>query len=227
VTINPSYAKAFSRLGTARFYEGNYRQAVDAFTRALDLDSSNENYKRDLEQAKDKLGQAPVTAAAGNPFAAMAGMPGMGGMGGGMPNVDSMMQMMSNPAFQQMASSMMQNPDFMNMVSGMATRMGSQAPSVDEMNTFLQSGASDVDAEGNMRTPFGTMPRADFDRLREQQLENPKMRAIMEDVRANGMSAMTKYMGDPDVMASIQSLMGQMRPSNPNGGNAGNGGAIA
>lgn len=51
----PGYSKAYSRLGTALFYEGNYNKAVENYAQAVDLDPSNEGYRADLKAAEEKL----------------------------------------------------------------------------------------------------------------------------------------------------------------------------
>lgn len=43
--IDPSYSKAYSRLGTALFYEGSYAKAVEKYARAVELDPQNEGYR--------------------------------------------------------------------------------------------------------------------------------------------------------------------------------------
>jgi small glutamine-rich tetratricopeptide repeat-containing protein alpha len=210
VSINPTYAKAFSRLGTAHFFEGNYQRAVDSFTRALELDPDNENYKTDLQRAKDKLA---VSGNAGGGANSPSAFPGFGGM-----DMNSIMSMMGSPAFQEMANNMMRNPQFMNMIQGMAGQMGMQAPSLEQMESFMKNGPPKVDEQGNFDTPFGKMNRDAMDRMRQQHGNDPKMRAIMEDVQQNGMGAMAKYLGDPEVMGRINEMMRQIQAGG--GGNS-------
>ncbi len=53
--INPDYAKAFTTKAIALSALGNYREAYECFEEALRLDPDNEEHKRNLEQADDKL----------------------------------------------------------------------------------------------------------------------------------------------------------------------------
>jgi small glutamine-rich tetratricopeptide repeat-containing protein alpha len=210
IALNDSYAKAYSRLGTALFYDGNYRRAVDAYSKASQLEPEDENHKERLEQAKQKAdAMVPATTSA------MPPMPG--GMPGLPPGMDfsRMSQMMNDPQFMTMAQQMMQNPAFSNMVANMAGQMGGAAPNPAEMNQFMQNmGRREADEDGNMRTPFGVINKSELEKLQEEEVKrNPKFQAIMEDVRANGMGAFQKYMGDPEVMELMGKFQGLMRPS--------------
>ena len=40
--IDANYSKAYSRLGTALFYEGSYQKAVEKYAKAVELDPTNE-----------------------------------------------------------------------------------------------------------------------------------------------------------------------------------------
>jgi small glutamine-rich tetratricopeptide repeat-containing protein alpha len=211
ISINENYSKAFSRLGTALFYDGNYTRAVDAYTKASELEPENESYKADLKQAEEKLkasGQAVP----------MGGMPNMfGGAGGagGMPDFSQMSQMMQNPAFMNAATQMMQNPEFSSLVANMAGKFGGGGmANPEELSRFMQgSGARETDEEGNLVTPFGKINKGKLEQLQRDEVErNPKFAGIMEDVRINGFGAFQKYMGDPEVMSlmmKFQGLMGQ------------------
>lgn len=217
ISINETYSKAYSRLGTALFYDGNYTRAVDAYAKALELDPENETYKADLKQAEEKLkasGQTVAPAAGGfpNPFGAMGA--------NGMPDFSQMAGLMNNPQFMQAATQMMQNPEFSNLIGNMASKFGMGGMgNPEEMNKFMQSlqqtplGARETDEEGNMVTPFGKVNKEKLERLQREEVEsNPKFAAIMEDVRVNGYAAFQKYMGDPEVMQlmmKFQGLMGQ------------------
>ncbi|CUF85214.1 Hypothetical protein, putative [Bodo saltans] len=212
ISINENYSKAFSRLGTALFYDGNYTRAVDAYTKASELEPENESYKADLKQAEEKL------KASGQAVPSMGGMPNMfGGGAGGMPDFSQMSQMMQNPAFMNAATQMMQNPEFSSLVANMAGKFGGGGmPNPEELSRFMQqqgSGARETDEEGNLVTPFGKINKGKLEQLQREEVErNPKFAGIMEDVRVNGFAAFQKYMGDPEVMSlmmKFQGLMGQ------------------
>eukprot|EP00672_Neobodo_designis_P027301 CAMPEP_0174839542 /NCGR_PEP_ID=MMETSP1114-20130205/8111_1 /TAXON_ID=312471 /ORGANISM="Neobodo designis, Strain CCAP 1951/1" /LENGTH=418 /DNA_ID=CAMNT_0016073667 /DNA_START=28 /DNA_END=1284 /DNA_ORIENTATION=+ len=226
IALDESYTKAYSRLGTALYYDGNYRRAVDAYTRACQLEPDNQDHKTRLEQAKEKADASPAPT-----NTMMPPMPGAGGMPPGMPGMppgmdfERMSQMMNNPQFMSMAQQMMQNPEFSSMVANMAGQMGGQAPNPTEMNAFMEGMRNrdrEVDAEGNLQTPFGKINKAELERLQEEEVQkNPKFRAIMEDVRANGMGAFQKYMGDPEVMELMGKFNGLIAPGGAGGATPG------
>jgi len=219
IALNASYPKSFSRLGTACFYDNNFSKACDAYRKAVELDPENEGYKEDLRSAEERMKQQTM-----NPF---AGFPGMGAGPGGM-DMSAMMNMMNNPQFMQMAGQFMQNPEFSNIVSNFAQQMGMAAPNQEDMQNFIQNmqrgqaPATASDDPSQVVTPFGRLKRAELERLQTDEIKNnPKLAAIVEDVRVNGPGVFTKYMGDPDVMA----LMGKFSNlfQRPPGGDGGDG----
>lgn len=128
VAIDPSYTKAWSRLGLARFALGDPKGAMDAYRQGIEYEGNGgseamkkgfETAKRrvdelESDQAQDNLSRAgPGAGAGGMPdLSNLASMFGGGGAGGGgMPDLSSIM---SNPMFANMAQSLMSNPDLMN-----------------------------------------------------------------------------------------------------------------
>ncbi|KAH0494469.1 hypothetical protein TgHK011_001087 [Trichoderma gracile] len=134
VAIDPSYTKAWSRLGLARFALGDPKGAMEAYQKGIEYEGNGgsdamkkgyETAKRrveELEAADDNVassrGAAPGAGAGagGMPdFSNLASMFGGGGAGGagggGMPDLSSIM---SNPMFASMAQNLMSNPDLMN-----------------------------------------------------------------------------------------------------------------
>ena len=214
ISYKADYPKAFTRLGVAFYYLNDFDKSASAYERALELDPTNEKYRSDANDARAKAKEAEAKAATpnfmqnlmgseggaggANPFA-MLNNPHMKemmesmGNGGGMPDLSSAMAgMAGNPKFMEMAQSMMQNPQFSNMVQGFAQEFmkGGGAP-----------GMPDFSAMDQMLNP--TNAGVNPDALRELQekevMNNPKMRAISEDVKANGPAVFAKYMNDPDV----------------------------
>lgn len=56
IEIDPNYSKAYSRLGTAYFAQGNYADAINkGFKKALQLDPSNEVVKENIQMAEQKM----------------------------------------------------------------------------------------------------------------------------------------------------------------------------
>merc|ERR1711865_1232408 len=91
----PSYVKAYSRLGFAHFQLGNYSEAVEVYEKGLEYDAENGSLKKGLQEAQQKL------AAAQSGDGAAAG-------GAGMADMMKMAQgMMQDPAAMQQAMNMM------------------------------------------------------------------------------------------------------------------------
>ncbi|KAG8348554.1 putative Tetratricopeptide repeat [Trypanosoma vivax] len=202
IAISPSYSKAYSRLGTAFFYQENYDRAVQAFTKALELDPDNERYKEDLRQAEGKVKHSGGVSTGPGDTGGFPLAPGC------MPGFSQVAQMMNNPQFIEATTRMMENPQFTQMIANFASRMSGVGAGGDpeEMMRSMGSlmGPGEVDADGNVVTPFGKINHEALERLKREEIErNPKFRAIIEDMEQNRFSAFQKYIGDPDVMEFI------------------------
>lgn len=107
--IDPSFGKAYSRLGHALFSSGKYQEAVEAYQQGILVDPENKLMQNGLESAKAQVAKAgagspgasqetaPASRGAGGAGAGagagaggFGGFPGMGG-GGGMPDLASLM----------------------------------------------------------------------------------------------------------------------------------------
>jgi len=140
----PSYVKAYSRLGFANFQLGNYTTAIEVYEKGLEIDSSNASLIKGLQEAKEKLtlqeqgGADPAAGGAGgmadmmkmaqgmmqDPDAMQQAMNMMGGGGaGGQPDLSSLM---NNPMMANMAQNMMQNPEMMQNMMNMMGGAGQQ-----------------------------------------------------------------------------------------------------
>jgi small glutamine-rich tetratricopeptide repeat-containing protein alpha len=123
VALNGSYVKAFSRLGLARFFLGQYQESIAAYERALHLEPSNKSHADSLKQAKQKLEEQTKRSSVAPPAQASpsGGMPDLGAlasmMGGG--GGGGMASLLQNPAMMQMAQQMMQNPAMMQQAMAM------------------------------------------------------------------------------------------------------------
>ncbi|KAF4633936.1 hypothetical protein G7Y89_g4169 [Cudoniella acicularis] len=129
VAADPTYTKAWSRLGLARFALGDARGSMEAYGKGIEHEGNggSDAMKKGYETAKRKVeleeeddddemtDRGMGGGAGGMPdLSALAGMfgGGSGGQGGGgMPDFSSIM---SNPMFASMAQNMMSNPDMMN-----------------------------------------------------------------------------------------------------------------
>lgn len=158
ISLDPTFGKAYHRLGYAHFALGQYEHAKSAFERGLELEPSNQAMKTALENAKTQIGpdSPPIPASRTPPMTstgAGASMPNLeemmrgmgggggpgtgGGGGGGMPDLAGMM---NNPMMRQMAESMManggmerlmQNPAVANMMN--RVNSGGGMPSMSEL----------------------------------------------------------------------------------------------
>lgn len=138
VAVEPSYTKAWSRLGLARFALGDAKGSMEAYKKGIEYEGNggSDAMKKGFETAKRRVEDLEGEGAAGNvtsrdagggPAAGAGGMPdlsglasmlgggggGAGGAGGagGMPDLGSIM---NNPMFASMAQNLMSNPDMMN-----------------------------------------------------------------------------------------------------------------
>lgn len=149
--IDPSYGKAWSRLGHAYFGKGDLAGAKRAYESGIKVDPTSEIMKRGLETSSKKLeeqggaatrsaapaaGAGAGTGAGGMPdLSALAGM--FGGGGGGMPDMSAIT---SNPAFMSMAQNLMssgaldgllQNPRMAELAQRFQS--GDAPPSMDDL----------------------------------------------------------------------------------------------
>lgn len=132
VAADPSYSKAWSRLGLAKYVLGDAKGAMEAYKSGMDAEGGgSEVMRKGYETAKKKyeeeggdVGAPEATRGSGGAGAggmpdlsSLAGMFGGGGAGGagGMPDLAGLMQ---NPMMRQMAQNLMSNPDMMNNIMG-------------------------------------------------------------------------------------------------------------
>jgi small glutamine-rich tetratricopeptide repeat-containing protein alpha len=164
VAVDPSYTKAWSRLGLARFALGDASGAMEAYSKGIEHEGNggSEAMKKGYETAKRRvdemqadevsLPRASPGAGPGAPggmpdLSSLASMFGGGGAGagagaGGMPDLGSIM---SNPMFASMAQNMMSNPDLMNNLMS--------NPRLREMANQFSSGGGMPDLNGLMSDP--------------------------------------------------------------------------
>ncbi|KAF8458999.1 hypothetical protein BGX38DRAFT_1150997 [Terfezia claveryi] len=126
VDADPSYSKAWSRLGLAKFALGDTKGAMEAYAKGMEVESSggkipSEAMRRGFETAKKRLaeedGEEDIGASGGMGGMGGGGMPDLsslasmfGGGGGGMPDLAGLM---NNPMIAQFASNLMKNPDML------------------------------------------------------------------------------------------------------------------
>lgn len=86
---DPSYSKAWSRLGLAKFALGDAQGAMEAYKSGMDADPSSEVMRKGYETAKKKVEQEGGDVGA----AEAAASRGAGGPAGGMPDLSSLASM--------------------------------------------------------------------------------------------------------------------------------------
>lgn len=120
LALDPSYSKAWGRMGLAYSCQNRYEHAAEAYKKALELEPNQESYKNNLKIAEDKLKELESSrpAPGANPLAGLLGAMG-GGPGGmpAMPGMPNMQNLMNEPGLMQAASQMMSDPALSDMVS--------------------------------------------------------------------------------------------------------------
>ncbi|XP_041436476.1 small glutamine-rich tetratricopeptide repeat-containing protein beta isoform X2 [Xenopus laevis] len=99
ISIDAKYSKAYGRMGRALVAMSRYKEAIESYQKALDLDPQNESYRMNLKLAEQKLRQIP------SPISTEWGF--------------DMASLMNNPAFVSMAASLMRDPQVQQLMSGM------------------------------------------------------------------------------------------------------------
>ena len=106
IDMDPSYSKAYGRMGLAHSSLNKHKEAVENFKKALELEPDNESYKSNLQIAEDKVKSGVAPGAGGLP-GMFPGMAGPGGMDLG--------NFLNNPALMNMATTMMSDPNMQSM----------------------------------------------------------------------------------------------------------------
>lgn len=160
--VDPSYSKAWSRLGLARYDVGDYHGAKEAYEKGIAAEGNGGStaMKKGLETCTRKIEAAEgqgseVTegegesargagGAGGMPdLSALAGMFGGGGAGGGGGGMPDLSSIMSNPMFANMAQNLMSNPDSLNslmnnpQLRSMADRFGQGGGGMPDMSSLM------------------------------------------------------------------------------------------
>ncbi|KAF5101538.1 hypothetical protein D0Z00_000813 [Geotrichum galactomycetum] len=148
--LDPSYTKAYSRLGLAHYALGDAQASMDAYKKGLESegDSPSDAMKRGYETAKKRVEEqldagnedksaavepttrsADAGASAGAGAGGFPGFPGLGGGAGGFPDLSALM---NNPQIAQMAQNLMSNP------SALSSLMNN--PQIADMAKSMQNG---------------------------------------------------------------------------------------
>ncbi|KAJ1985368.1 Small glutamine-rich tetratricopeptide repeat-containing protein 2 [Dimargaris verticillata] len=116
IKVDPTYSKAYSRLGHGYFGLEQYDLAVKAYDKGLELDPNNLNMKSAREVAQQRLDES--SSIASNAPSASPSTRGGDTPGGGMGGMD-LNALLSNPGLMGMASQMMSNPAIRQMAQSM------------------------------------------------------------------------------------------------------------
>jgi len=165
IACDPTYAKAYMRLGFNYYQTKEFTKAIEAYKKALSLDPNNATIKSDLAKAEAQVAPKPNALNMGgmeNIYANMMqnmggqvpGGQGMDGMGGQVPA--NFMEMMSNPQFMQAAQQfVMSNPQLMQWAQQVAQnpevlqeimqgRIPDGMPMPDNVEELMQNMPADV-----------------------------------------------------------------------------------
>ena len=109
VDTEPSYSKAWSRLGHARFSKGDYRGAMEAYEAGIEAEGNGgtQLLRVGYETAKKRVEQEDSVARSASPPAGGAG--GLGGLGG----LGGFDEILKNPMLGAAMEQMKKNPKLM------------------------------------------------------------------------------------------------------------------
>lgn len=100
LSIDPSYSKAYGRLGLAYSSLERHKEAKESYEKALAMEPDNESYRNNLLLAEEKLAHLGVNQA--------------------LPNMD-LNALLSNPTLMNMARQMLSDPAMQNMMCNLMT----------------------------------------------------------------------------------------------------------
>lgn len=100
LSIDPSYSKAYGRLGLAYSSLERHKEAKESYEKALAMEPDNESYRNNLQLAEEKLAHLGVNQS----------LPGM-----------DLSVLLSNPALMNMARQMLSDPAMQNMMCNLMT----------------------------------------------------------------------------------------------------------
>ncbi|KYN06139.1 Small glutamine-rich tetratricopeptide repeat-containing protein alpha [Cyphomyrmex costatus] len=103
LSIDPSYSKAYGRLGLAYSSLERHKEAKESYEKALAMEPDNESYRNNLQLAEEKLAQLGVNQSLPN-------LPGM-----------DLSALLSNPSLMNMARQMLSDPGMQNMMCNLMT----------------------------------------------------------------------------------------------------------
>lgn len=213
IRLSPLYVKAYSRLGLSHFFLENYDDALEAYTKAAELEPGNTAHKESIKQAKLKIAERSKSSTVASTQGDIGGMPdlsqllggggGAGGLAGLMSNPSMMQmaqQMMSNPAMMQQAQQMMSNPAMMQQAMSM---MGGGKDGMPDMSNLaaMMGGMNGAGAGASTGRSGGGIPSFSGFAGDQSATSSP----TPASVPAPTLPAMfTQLQNDPEMAAIIQ-----------------------
>jgi len=128
--LDPTYSKAYGRMGLAYSCMNKYAEARDAYRKALELDPSNEGFKNNLAIAEEKIRENAT------PGGRAAGFPG----GGASPFGMDLGSMLNNPSLMNFATQVMSDPVMQNAMTSMMSGAIGQGGGPQNINQLLEAG---------------------------------------------------------------------------------------
>jgi len=195
VDTDPSYTKAWSRLGHARWSKGDSRGAMEAYKAGIDAEGNggSEIMKRGYETAKKKVEEDENVSSPGADALPRASSPRGGAGAGGMPDLSSLASMLGGGG-------------------GAPGGGGMGGPGGLDLGSIMSNPMFSKMAENLMSNPG----------LMQNLMNNPRLKEMMDGVGGGGgMPDMSSLMSDPTIAEMAKNLMGGAGPSEKRGDGAG------
>jgi len=125
--LQPTYARAFGRMGVIYSQMGSHREAIQCYRKAVLLEPNNESYTNNLKLALEMVGGGDTANA----------VPSEGAAGAGGPNLNNVF---NNPLLINMASQMLQDPGMQQMVRSFMTGIHNGPEGTQSLENILQMG---------------------------------------------------------------------------------------
>jgi small glutamine-rich tetratricopeptide repeat-containing protein alpha len=165
ITLEPTYVKAYTRLGLSNFFLERYEEAADAYEKAVELEPDNKAHRTSLQQARAKATEGDRKVAGSSSGAARGGadVPDLSNLasmlGGGAGGADPMAGLMNNPMMRQAMdkvggaeglASLMKDPAMMQMAQNMMKDPKMMQQAMAMMGGGGGGGMPDMDALAGM-----------------------------------------------------------------------------
>ncbi|KAI0000595.1 hypothetical protein F4779DRAFT_631170 [Xylariaceae sp. FL0662B] len=202
VAVDPSYTKAWSRLGLARFALGDPRGSMDAYRQGIEHEGSggSDAMRKGYETAKRRVEELEAEAAADN-SSNNPGSPGSrgggGGGGGGVPDLSSLASMFGGGAG-----------------AGGGQGGGAGGGGMPDFSSIMSNPMFASMAQNLMSNP----------QMMENLMSNPRLREMADRFSSGGgMPDLSTLMSDPNIADMARNMMGGRGGNNDDAGGSGAG----